>query len=104
MNLNDQLQFHLIFDLTYFLLKFRCQRLPACWENKWGPRVDELQRYIGLNCGENLAVTDSYSILTSISDFSVSSRSPPSHSYSALQMQFCSVRLHNKKYFLGGKN
>ena len=104
MNLNDQLQFHSIFELTSLQLKFRCQRLPTCWEDKWGLRVDELQRYIGLNCGENLAVTDSDSILTSISDFSVSSRSPPSHSCSALQVQFCSVRLHNKKYSLGGKN
>ncbi|MBM3120202.1 MAG: hypothetical protein FJ006_11790 [Chloroflexi bacterium] len=103
MDLNDRLQLHFIFDLTSFQLEFRFQISPVCGANKWNPRVDELQRDIGLNCDENLAVTDSDPIPTSISDVPVNSRSPPSHSCSALQVEFSSMMRLNEKITLGGK-
>jgi hypothetical protein len=84
MNLNDQLHFYSIFNLTPFLLKLRNEISLVHGGNERASGVDELQRHlaiattnIGKLCGKNLAIKDSAPILTSALAFSANSRSPP---------------------------
>jgi hypothetical protein len=84
MNLNDQLHFYSIFDLTPFPLKLRNEISLVHGANEHDPAVGEPQRHlakastnIGTPCGKNLAIKDSTPILTSALAFLANSRSPP---------------------------
>jgi len=109
MNLNDQLHFYPIFNLTPFPLKLRNEISLVRGGNERASGVDELQRHlavattnIGTLCGKNLAIKDSAPILTSALAFSANSRSPPLSNTAFMHciagMQFFSRKLHSKKY------
>ena len=115
MNLNDQLHFYSIFNLTPFPLKLRNEISLVHGGSERDSGVDELQRHlavatnnIGTPCGKNLAIKDSAPILTSAPAFSANSHSPPLSNtavmHSIAGMQFISRKLHRQKYESGGTN